>query len=98
MIVFSIITLGIYTLYWTYQVFGELKEHTGQGGPRGRAGDRHFPQLRQPVPAAVGDRQHARRRGEGEARHANDGARRGTDVSQLHPECLLTQRAVAPAS
>lgn len=33
-IVFSIITLGIYTLYWTYQVFRELKEHTGQGvGP-----------------------------------------------------------------
>ena len=31
---FSIITLGIYTLYWTYQVFRELKEHTGQGvGP-----------------------------------------------------------------
>ena len=33
-IIFSIITLGIYTLYWTYQVFRELKEHTGQGvGP-----------------------------------------------------------------
>ena len=33
-IVFSIITIGIYTLYWTYQVFRELKEHTGQGvGP-----------------------------------------------------------------
>ena len=33
-IVFSIITFGIYTLYWTYQVFRELKEHTGQGvGP-----------------------------------------------------------------
>ena len=33
-IVFSIITFGIYTLYWTYQVFRELKEDTGQGvGP-----------------------------------------------------------------
>ena len=33
-IIFSIITIGIYTLYWTYQVFRELKEHTGQGvGP-----------------------------------------------------------------
>ena len=33
-IIFSIITLGIYFLYWTYQVFRELKEHTGQGiGP-----------------------------------------------------------------
>jgi amino acid transporter len=30
----SLITLGIYQLYWTYQVFRELKEHTGQGvGP-----------------------------------------------------------------
>ena len=34
MVIFSIITLGIYYLYWTYQVFRELKEHTGQGiGP-----------------------------------------------------------------
>ena len=33
-IIFSIITIGIYYLYWTYQVFRELKEHTGQGiGP-----------------------------------------------------------------
>jgi hypothetical protein len=33
-VIFSIITLGIYFLYWTYQVFRELKEHTGQGiGP-----------------------------------------------------------------
>jgi len=33
-IIFSIITLGIYFLYWTYQVFRELKEHTNQGiGP-----------------------------------------------------------------
>ncbi len=32
--IFSIITLGIYFFYWTYQVFRELKEHTGQGiGP-----------------------------------------------------------------
>lgn len=27
----SIITLGIYFLYWTYQVFRELKDHTGEG-------------------------------------------------------------------
>jgi len=33
-IVFSIITLGIYHLYWTYQVFRELKETTREGiGP-----------------------------------------------------------------
>ena len=33
-VIFSIITLGIYFFYWTYQVFRELKEHTGQGiGP-----------------------------------------------------------------
>jgi hypothetical protein len=33
-VIFSIITFGIYFLYWTYQVFRELKEHTGQGiGP-----------------------------------------------------------------
>ena len=33
-VIFSIIILGIYYLYWTYQVFRELKEHTGQGiGP-----------------------------------------------------------------
>jgi hypothetical protein len=33
-VIFSIITLGIYFLYWTYQVFRELKEHTGEGiGP-----------------------------------------------------------------
>jgi Domain of unknown function (DUF4234) len=33
-IIFSIITLGIYYLYWTYQVYRELKEHTGEGiGP-----------------------------------------------------------------
>src|SRR5689334_9338600 len=30
----SIITLGIYFLYWTYQVFREMKERTGNGvGP-----------------------------------------------------------------
>jgi Domain of unknown function (DUF4234) len=36
-LLFSIITIGIYQLYWTYQVFRELKEHTGQGvgGPIG---------------------------------------------------------------
>jgi hypothetical protein len=33
-IIFSIITLGIYYLYWIYQVYRELKEHTGAGiGP-----------------------------------------------------------------
>jgi len=33
-VIFSIITLGIYFLYWTYQVFRELKEYTSQGiGP-----------------------------------------------------------------
>jgi Domain of unknown function (DUF4234) len=33
-IIFSIITLGIYHLYWIYQVYRELKEHTGEGiGP-----------------------------------------------------------------
>lgn len=33
----SLITLGIYFLYWTYQVFREMKEHTyqGVGGPIG---------------------------------------------------------------
>jgi hypothetical protein len=33
----SIITLGIYFLYWTYQVFREMKDHTheGIGGPLG---------------------------------------------------------------
>ena len=36
-IVISIITLGIYFLYWTYQVFREMKDNTGQGigGPIG---------------------------------------------------------------
>ncbi len=33
-VIFSIITLGIYFLYWSYQVFRELKEHNGEGiGP-----------------------------------------------------------------
>ena len=33
-VIFTIITLGIYHLYWTYQVYRELKEHTGEGiGP-----------------------------------------------------------------
>jgi Domain of unknown function (DUF4234) len=33
----SIITIGIYFLYWTYQVFREMKDHTheGVGGPIG---------------------------------------------------------------
>ncbi len=30
-IIFSIITLGIYFLVWTYKVFNELKHHTGEG-------------------------------------------------------------------
>jgi uncharacterized protein DUF4234 len=30
-IIFSIITLGIYTLYWYYVVFEDLKQRTGQG-------------------------------------------------------------------
>ena len=30
-IIFSIITLGIYYLFWQYQVFRDLKEHTGEG-------------------------------------------------------------------
>ena len=30
-IVISIITLGIYFLYWQYQVFKDLKNHTGDG-------------------------------------------------------------------
>jgi hypothetical protein len=30
-IIFSIITFGIYTLYWYYVVFEELKQRTGQG-------------------------------------------------------------------
>jgi hypothetical protein len=33
-VLLSIVTLGIYFLYWTYQVFRELKEKTNQGiGP-----------------------------------------------------------------
>lgn len=36
-ILLSIVTLGIYTLYWYYATFTELKEHTGEGvgGPIG---------------------------------------------------------------
>jgi hypothetical protein len=36
-ILLSIVTLGIYTLYWYYAVFTELKERTGNGvgGPIG---------------------------------------------------------------
>jgi len=30
-IVLSIVTLGIYHLYWTFKVFDELKQHTGEG-------------------------------------------------------------------
>ncbi len=30
-IVFSFITFGIYFLVWTYKVFQELKDHTGEG-------------------------------------------------------------------
>jgi Domain of unknown function (DUF4234) len=28
---FSIITLGIYSLYWQYQVFREMKDYSGEG-------------------------------------------------------------------
>ena len=30
-IIFSIITLGIYSIVWQYKVFKELKDHTGDG-------------------------------------------------------------------
>jgi uncharacterized protein YqhQ len=30
-VILSIITLGIYFIYWQYQVFKELKDHTGDG-------------------------------------------------------------------
>jgi hypothetical protein len=30
-ILLSIITIGIYGLYWFYKTFQELKDHTGQG-------------------------------------------------------------------
>jgi hypothetical protein len=30
-IIISIITLGIYFLYWTYKTFEEMKQHTGEG-------------------------------------------------------------------
>lgn len=30
-IVFSIITFGIYALYWTYKSFQELKDYNGVG-------------------------------------------------------------------
>jgi hypothetical protein len=30
-ILLSIVTFGIYHLYWTYKVFEELKQHTGEG-------------------------------------------------------------------
>ena len=29
--IISIITLGIYYLFWQYQVFRDLKQHTGEG-------------------------------------------------------------------
>ncbi len=33
-LIFSLITLGIYYLYWQYQIFREMKEYAGQGvGP-----------------------------------------------------------------
>lgn len=31
MILISLITFGIYHLYWIFKVFDELKQHTGQG-------------------------------------------------------------------
>jgi len=30
-ILITIVTLGIYHLYWVYKVFDELKQHTGEG-------------------------------------------------------------------
>jgi Domain of unknown function (DUF4234) len=30
-ILMSIVTLGVYHLYWVYKVFGEMKQHTGEG-------------------------------------------------------------------
>lgn len=30
-ILLSIVTFGIYHLYWTYKVFEEMKQHTGEG-------------------------------------------------------------------
>jgi hypothetical protein len=30
-IVMSIVTLGVYHLYWVYKVFAEMKRHTGEG-------------------------------------------------------------------
>jgi len=30
-ILLSIVTFGVYHLYWTYKVFEELKQHTGEG-------------------------------------------------------------------
>ena len=30
-IIVSIVTLGIYTLYWTYKTYEEMKQHTGDG-------------------------------------------------------------------
>jgi hypothetical protein len=30
-ILVTIVTLGIYHLYWSYKVFDELKQHTGEG-------------------------------------------------------------------
>jgi Domain of unknown function (DUF4234) len=30
-ILISLVTLGIYFLYWTYKTFDEMKQHTGEG-------------------------------------------------------------------
>ena len=30
-IAMSIVTLGVYHLYWVYKVFAEMKQHTGEG-------------------------------------------------------------------
>ena len=30
-IVLSIVTLGIYSLYWTYKIYEEMRQHTGDG-------------------------------------------------------------------
>ena len=68
-VVISIITLGIYGLYWQYKVFKEMKEHTGEGvgGVIGLVIG-HPRRHRELVPPPLGDREHVREGGAGEAR------------------------------
>ena len=65
----SFITIGIYFLYWTYQVFREMKEHTyqGIGGPIGLLIG-IFVGIVNVVPDPRGDRHHVRPRRSTEAR------------------------------